>query len=156
MSLLDDMRRTLTDAAGTALEKGQQAADTVRLQAQLKKLQLERARKMHDLGARTYDWFKSGTMIVTGPVPSDVVEVCRALQSVNTQMDETQKQIEEAAHQDPALPDSDATVTVAATSSASPSATTATSPSSSIPMPPNDPHGTTHLPYSGTGGLGDP
>ena len=96
MSLIDDMRRTVASAAGSAFEKGQQAAETVRLQAQLKKLQLERARRLHELGARTYDWYKGGGMVVSGPVPQDVTEACRKLEHTHMSLDETQRLLDEA------------------------------------------------------------
>lgn len=96
MSLLDNVRQTLTDAAESAVEKGQNLGDQARLQVAIKKLQLERAKRTHELGTRTFDWYQSGSLTVGGIVPPDVTTMCHQLADVQRQMDEMQRQMEEA------------------------------------------------------------
>jgi hypothetical protein len=148
MSLIDDVRRTVTDAANTALEKGQQAADLVRLQAKLQQVTRERGRRMHELGARTYDWFQSGTMVVTGPVPPNVVELCSQISTLNVQVDETQRLFDEAKSRATSLPDASqtssdtpldppvSTPTTAVSSSTPSISSSTTSTSGTMPLPP--------------------
>ena len=147
MSLIDDVRRTVTDAANSALEKGQQAANTalekgqqaaelMRLQAKLQQQTRERGRKLHELGARTLDWFHSGTMVVSGPVPPNVVNLCHQLETLNAQVDETQREFDEAKTRAISLPDAsqtpDESLDSPATPQPSPPAT------GGIPLPPGD------------------
>jgi hypothetical protein len=96
MKIPDDLRRTISDVTDKVLERGQQLGKEAQLQVQLKKLQVEHARKIHELGKKTYDWYRSGTMIVSGPVPTDVVDICAQLDSTQAQMTATQREMEEA------------------------------------------------------------
>jgi hypothetical protein len=96
MNIPDDIRRTVTDIADKAVEKGRQIGKEAQLQMQTKSLQVEHARKIHELGKRTYDWYRSGTMIVSGPVPREVVDVCASLDETQRKLDATQRELEAA------------------------------------------------------------
>ena len=96
MSLIDNMRQTLNDVTDTVVERSQHLSSQAKLQVTIKKLQLERARRLQDLGARTFDWYQSGSLTVGGPVPSDVSTVCQELADIQSQLNETERQLEEA------------------------------------------------------------
>lgn len=92
----DDIKRTLTDLADRVMEGGKQLSTQAQLQVQLKKLQVEHARRIHELGKQTYDWYRTGTMIVSGPVPHEVSRLCAELDEAQAKIRETERQIEEA------------------------------------------------------------
>lgn len=96
MKIPDDIRRAVTDTAEKVLEKGRQLGEEAGLQVQLKKLQVEKAKKIHELGKRTYEWYQGGNMVVSGPIPHDVVSLCAQLDETQKSMDDTQRQIEDA------------------------------------------------------------
>jgi hypothetical protein len=125
----DDLKRTINDFADKVMEGGKQIGNQAQLQVQLKKLQVEHARRIHELGKHTYDWYRAGTMIVSGPVPPDVSRLCAELDDIQTKTRETERQIEEAkAQMNP--PDTPA---VNAGNTTPPGAATP------IPMPPGTP-----------------
>ena len=99
MSFLKDLGQnigqTVTNAAESVVERSQNLSSQAQLQLSLKKLQLERTRRMQDLGRRTYAWFQSGSLVVSGAVPSDVTDLCRQIDSLTQQLLETQRRLEE-------------------------------------------------------------
>lgn len=99
MSLLDNFRQTITDVAGTVVEQSRQLSSQTQLQLQIKKLQLERAKRIHELGKQTFSWYQSGQLSVSGPVPSDVVDVCRQLEDVERQLTAAEAELEEIGRQ---------------------------------------------------------
>jgi len=92
----DDIKRSISDFADKVMEGGKQIGTQAQLQVQLKKLQVEHARRIHELGKHTYDWYRTGTMIVSGPVPHDVSTICSELDNVKTKIVDTEREIEEA------------------------------------------------------------
>lgn len=92
----DDIKRTISDFADKMMDSGKQIGNQAQLQVQLKKLQVEHARRIHELGKHTYDWYRTGTMIVSGPVPHDVSTICSELDEVKTKIVETEREIDEA------------------------------------------------------------
>lgn len=96
MKIPDDVRRTITDVTEKVLEGGRQLGKEAQLQVQIKKLQVEHAKKIHELGKRTYEWYRSGTMVVSGPVPSDVVNICAQLDATQSTLEATQRELTEA------------------------------------------------------------
>lgn len=92
----DDIKRTISDFADKVMDSGKQIGAQAQLQVQLKKLQVEHARRIHELGKHTYDWFRTGTMIVSGPVPPDVSGICHELDNVQSKIAQTEREIEEA------------------------------------------------------------
>jgi hypothetical protein len=99
MSLLDDFRRnvgqTVTDVAGKVVERSQQISAQTQLQFALKKLQIEHAKRIHELGKRTYEWYQSGNLVVTGHVPREINELCLEIDDLQRQSDETQRKLDE-------------------------------------------------------------
>ena len=137
----DDLKRTFTDLADRMMEGGKQIGNQAQLQVQLRKLQVEHARRIHELGKHTYDWYRAGTMIVSGPVPHEVSRLCAELDEIQTTVRETERQIEEAKVQanPPTTPAVNAPVNPATAASTPPSSTP-------IAMPPSsDPNGTQNL-----------
>jgi hypothetical protein len=104
MNLADDLRRTLTDVTDRVLEKGQQLSREAQLQVHLKKLQVEYAKYIHQLGKRTYDWHLSGTMIASVPAPAEVTKLCAQLDATQRQIAATQREIEEVRRQSASTP----------------------------------------------------
>ncbi|MBV9868391.1 MAG: hypothetical protein JO316_23805 [Abitibacteriaceae bacterium] len=96
MSLLDNMRQTLNDVTENVVEKSQNLSEQARLQVVMKKIQLERAKRLHELGNRTFNWYQTGNLVVGGQVPTDVTAICAELNTLQRQMEETQRQLEEA------------------------------------------------------------
>jgi hypothetical protein len=96
MSLLDQFKQTLGEAAGHALDAGQNLGAQAAAQLQIKRLQLEAAKKTHDLGARVYEWHRSGTLVATGTVPRDVSELCHALDDLHGQLRAEEEKLEAA------------------------------------------------------------
>jgi hypothetical protein len=94
MKIPEDIRRSVSEAADKVVEMSQQLGKEAQLQVQLKKLQVEQARKIHDLGKRTFQWYRLGTMIVSGPIPPDVVDICATLDATEQQIQATQLEIE--------------------------------------------------------------
>lgn len=121
----DDLKRTLNDFADKVKEGGKQIGNQAQLQVQLKKLHVEHARRIHELGKHTYDWYRAGTMIVSGPVPPDVSRLCAELEDIQFKTRETERQLEEAKAQ--MNPPDTAAVNAANTAPAP------------IPMPPGSP-----------------
>jgi hypothetical protein len=99
MSLLDDLKATIGDAASTARDVGQTLGAQAQAQLAIKKLQLEQARKYHELGTRTHEWHKAGNLVAAGPVPRDVQELCLELDDINGQLDDQTLKLEEAKRQ---------------------------------------------------------
>ena len=131
----DDIKRTFSDFADKVMDSGKQIGAQAQLQVQLKKLQVEHARRIHELGKHTYDWYRTGTMIVSGPVPHDVANICSELDKVKTKIVETEREIEEAKTQS----------TPPGTPAVNASGTTAIAPVSSSPVVPADPNGTPNI-----------
>jgi hypothetical protein len=99
MSLLDDLKQTVSGAASTARDVGQTLGAQAQAQLAIKRLQLEQARKYHELGTRTHEWHKAGTLIAAGPVPREVQELCLQLDDINRQLDDQTLKLEEAKRQ---------------------------------------------------------
>lgn len=99
MSVFDDLRRnvgqTITDVAGRVVEQGQNLGNQAQLQLALKKLQVEQAKRIHELGKRTYEWYQTGTLVVTGHVPADITQLCVQLDDLQRQTQETQSKLDE-------------------------------------------------------------
>lgn len=150
MKLPDDLRRTLSDAADKVMEGGKQLSNQAQLLANVKKLQIEHARRIHELGKQTFAWFESGKMIVSGPVPPKVVSLCDELARLKTQIAETQAKLEaaklekgeakvEEQAQDPAKLPPPVDATNVADSPNATNAPNAPNTSNGIPMPPAPP-----------------
>jgi hypothetical protein len=99
MSLLDNVKQTVKTAAGAALEVGQNLGAQAQAQVNIKKLQVDKAKKLHQLGVRTYEWHQTGNLVVSGPVPDEIQELCLQLDSIGRQLDEQQLALEEAKRQ---------------------------------------------------------
>lgn len=99
MKIPDDIRRTVSDITEKMFEKGQQVSKDAQLQVQIKKHQVEHAKKIHELGKRTHEWYRSGTMIVSGPVPGAVVDICAQLDETQKKIDQTQRELDQAREQ---------------------------------------------------------
>ena len=91
----DDIKRSITDLADRFMEGGKQLGTQAQLQVQLRKQQVEYERRIHELGNKSYDWFRTGTMIVTGPVPPEVSTLCGELDGIKANIRETERLIEE-------------------------------------------------------------
>lgn len=100
----DDLKRTFSDLADKVKEGGKQLGAQAQLQVQLRKLQVEHARRIHELGKQTYDWYQSGTMIVSGPVPAEVAATCKELDEIKGKVAATERQMEEAGTQAASTP----------------------------------------------------
>ena len=99
MSLFDNVKRTLGDAASTAIDVGQTLSAQAQAQLAIKKLQVEHAKKLHELGARTHEWHRAGNLIAAGPVPREVQDVCLQLDDLSRQLDDQSLKLEEAKRQ---------------------------------------------------------
>lgn len=99
MNLLDQVRQTLGEAASNAREVGQNLGAQAQAQLQIKKLQLEHAKKLRDLGEKTYAWYQSGQMIVTGQVPADVRQLCSEIDESSTRLHLEKARLEDARQQ---------------------------------------------------------
>ncbi len=95
MSLLDNVRQTLGDAANTAREVGQNLGAQAQSQLNIKKMQLDQAKKLRDLGEKTFAWYQSGQLIVSGNVPADVQQLCREVDESSTQLRLEEAKLEE-------------------------------------------------------------
>jgi hypothetical protein len=104
MKLPDDLRRTISDVTERVVEKSQQLGKEAQLQVQLKKLQIEHAKKTHQLGKRVYDWHRSGTLIATMPPPTGIQELCTELDATQASIAATQREIEVVRCQDQSTP----------------------------------------------------
>ena len=104
MSLLNDVRKSITDAADTIVEKGQQLSELARLQIAMKKLQVDRAKRLHELGTRAYALYQVEKLLAKNPLPREIHEMCEPIEEIDKQMEDTQRQMEEvhAAAQDAA------------------------------------------------------
>jgi len=100
MSFLKDLSQnlgqTMTNVAETVVERSQNLTSQAQLQLSLKKLQLDRTRRLNDLGRRTYAWYQSGSLVVSGTVPSEVSDICRQIDSLSQEVEKTQHLLEEA------------------------------------------------------------
>lgn len=96
MSLIDNVRQTLGEAASTAREVGQNLGSQAQAQLSIKKLQLEHTKKLRDLGEKTYNWYQSGQMVVTGTVPAEVRQLCNDLDESSTRLRLEEAKLEEA------------------------------------------------------------
>lgn len=94
MSLFDNVKQTLTDVAGSVLDQSKALSQVTHLQMNLKKLQIERAKHVHDLGKRTFDWYRGGNLVVSGPVPPDVGQLCHDIDALDRQYAEAEGQIQ--------------------------------------------------------------
>ncbi|HEX8234897.1 MAG TPA: hypothetical protein VF600_02990 [Abditibacteriaceae bacterium] len=99
MSLLDDLKQTVSGAASTARDVGQTLGAQAQAQLAIKRLQLDQAKKYHELGLRTHEWHKAGNLIATGPVPREVQQLCLQLDDINSHLDEQTHKLEEAKRQ---------------------------------------------------------
>jgi hypothetical protein len=99
MSLLDDLKQTVSDAASTARDVGQTLGAQAQAQLAIKRLQLDQAKKYHELGLRTHEWHKAGNLVATGPVPREVQMLCLQLDDINDQLDDQTHKLEEAKRQ---------------------------------------------------------
>jgi hypothetical protein len=99
MSLLDDLKQTVSGAASTARDMGQTLGAQAQAQLAIKRLQLDQAKKYHELGLRTHEWHKAGNLIATGPVPREVQQLCLQLDDINGQLDDQTHKLEEAKRQ---------------------------------------------------------
>lgn len=102
MSLIDKAKQHLQSAAGVAqnaaeaaLEAGQTLGAQAQSQLALRKLQIEQARKIHDLGKETYAWHQTGAMTVSSPVPRGVLMLCFQLDDLNEKIDAENRHLEE-------------------------------------------------------------
>lgn len=144
MSLLDNVRQSLEGAASSALEVGQNLGAQAQAQVNIKKLQIEHAKKLHQLGIKTYDWHKGGTMSTAGTIPREIHDLCHALDDLNLQIAEQQQKIETArleaearsarANQSPATPPGPATA-AASGSAVTPGTGTASPPTATVAIP---------------------
>lgn len=103
MSLLNDVRKSLAGAAGSLAERGQQLSDLAKLQLTMKKLQLERAKRLHELGARTYALYHIEKEIEKTPLPREIHDLCDPIADLDKQMADTQRQIEEVRSSEPEM-----------------------------------------------------
>lgn len=92
----DDIKRSISDLADRVMEGGKQIGTQAQLQVQLRKQQVEYERRIHELGKKSYDWYRTGTMIVSGPVPPEVSGLCAEMDGVKAKIRETERMIEEA------------------------------------------------------------
>lgn len=99
MSLLDDLKQTVSDAASTARDMGQTLGAQAQAQLAIKRLQLDQAKKYHELGLRTHEWHKAGNLFAAGPVPREVQTLCLELDDINGQLDDQTHKLEEAKRQ---------------------------------------------------------
>jgi hypothetical protein len=153
--MLDDLRRnvgqTLTDVAGRVVEQGQNLGNQAQLQLALKKLQVEQAKRIHELGKRTYEWYQTGTLVVTGHVPADITQLCVQLDDLRRQTEETQSKLDEArAMAQMSNPPAGVTPSVTSTTTTNPPDTTtppAGPPPAALPpgTPPTSAHSTSKL-----------
>ena len=94
MSLLDNVRQTITDVAGSVVEQSKSFSAQTQLQMSIKKLQLERAKRIHELGKQTFDWYKAGQLTVSGPVPDGISGLCRELGDIEHQLTSSETELE--------------------------------------------------------------
>ncbi len=99
MSLLDDLKQTVSGAASTARDMGQTLGAQAQAQLAIKRLQLDQAKKYHELGLRTHEWHKAGNLFATGPVPREVQMLCLQLDEITDQLDDQTHKLEEAKRQ---------------------------------------------------------
>ncbi len=94
MSLFDNVKQTLSDVAGSVLDQSKALSQVAQLQMNLKKLQIERAKHVHELGKRTFDWYRGGNLVVSGAVPPDVGQLCHEIEELDRQYSEAEGQIQ--------------------------------------------------------------
>ena len=110
MSLFDNVRQTLEhtakraatragEAATTAREVGQNLGAQAQAQLNIKKLQVEHTKTLRELGERTYAWYQSGQLIVSGPVPDDVRDLLHLLDDSGTRLRLEEAKLDEARRQ---------------------------------------------------------
>lgn len=141
MKIPGDLRRTITDVTEKVKEKGQQLGKEAQLQLQLKQAQVEHAKKIHQLGKRTYEWYRSGTMIVSGPVPPEVAGLCTELDAVQSRVQSLHKEIDETRQQSSST---DAAATTPALHPPAASTQAESAPSARQPLNDNSPDTSTN------------
>jgi hypothetical protein len=99
MSLLDDLKQTVSGAASTARDVGQTLGAQAQAQLAIKRLQLDQAKKYHELGLRTHEWHKAGNLVATGPVPREVQMLCLQLDDIDDNLHDQTHKLEEAKRQ---------------------------------------------------------
>lgn len=110
MSLFDNVRQTLEhtakraakhagEAATTAREVGQNLSAQAQAQLNIKKLQAEHAKILRELGEKTYAWYQSGQLIVSGPVPDEVRDLFAVLDDSSTRLRAEEARLEDARRQ---------------------------------------------------------
>lgn len=96
MSLLDQVKQTLGEAAANARDAGQNLGAQAAAQLAIKRLQMETSKKTRELGARVYEWHQSGTLVATGTVPREVSDLCHTLDDLNGQLKTEEEKLEAA------------------------------------------------------------
>ena len=99
MSLLDHVRQTLGDAAASAKDLGQNLGAQAQTQLNIKKLQLEQTKKLHQLGVQTHAWHRAGRLVATGEVPREVLDLCHQLDDVSNRLAVEEANLQEAKRQ---------------------------------------------------------
>lgn len=99
MSLIENMRQKLEEAAVTAREVGQNLGAQAQSQLNIKKLEFEHSKKLRDLGEASYNWYKAGKMVVSGPVPENVRNLCAELDESSTRLQLEEARLEETKRQ---------------------------------------------------------
>jgi len=94
MSLLDNVRQTITDVAGSVMEQSKTFSAQTQLQVSIKKMQMERAKRIHELGKQTFDWYRAGQLTVSGPVPDGISGLCRELSDIEHQLTASEAELE--------------------------------------------------------------
>jgi hypothetical protein len=99
MSLLDHVRQTLGEAAASARDMGQNLGAQAQTQLNIKKLQLEQTKKLHQLGVQTHAWHRVGRLVVTGEVPREVLDLCHQLDDLSNRLALEEANLQEAKRQ---------------------------------------------------------
>lgn len=86
MKLPEEWRRSLSEVTDQVRETSRQLGKEAQLQVQTKKLQVEQAKKMHDLGQSTYEWHRSESLGTGTPAPSEVSDLCAQLDGIRQQL----------------------------------------------------------------------
>jgi len=96
MKIPDDLRSSFNDLTDKVVQGGKHLGNQAQLMTSVKKLQIEHAKRVHELGKKTFAWFESGTMIVSGPVPPEVAALCGELADLKKQIGDNEAKIEAA------------------------------------------------------------
>lgn len=95
MKIPDDFRQAVAGVTEQFVEQGKLIGREAQIQVNLKKFQVEQARVLHSLGKKTYEWYRSGALVVSGAVPDDVAELCRQAGEFQKQIDAAEAEIGE-------------------------------------------------------------